>query len=286
MREVSTMLPCCAGCCRPIPIGGPPGSITNVQIQVPGAPPGTMTDVTAICDLDQDLLVFSASSSLKCVFDRVGTQVGRVHIPVGTNNRFAQYAGVQCYDLGCQQIMQPAAPAPAPAPIPTHGKTGGVEVMTDPYSSFDVAESGSWNSYNTYMLHGRRRLTGWNPFAKANAVKSLFKEKESQVVYVPVPVPVTVKVPVHVPAPAPPVDALTAKCSFAICIPKSGQQQQQQQNVLPGYQDLQQMQQEQIAQQVQQWRQQQQSWQGAQAVVVDDPNDMQMAAAANMRATG
>lgn len=148
--------------------------------------------------------------------------------------------------------MQPQAPPPAP--VMSYGKSGGVEVMTDPSSS-----GGNWDSYNSYaMSHGRRKLLGWNPFAKVfgkGAATEVVEEKP-QVVYVPVPVPVKVPVKVPVMVAAPPSNMLTAKCSFAVCIPKAGEQMQQWQQQAISQQQQGQWQQQQTQQQPQ-WQQQQ-----------------------------
>lgn len=253
-----------------------------MQVQVPNAPVGTMANVAAICDVNQDLMVFTSSSSLRCVFDYAGAPTGRV--VTSGSSRFAQYANVLCFDLGCQQV-----PVPAPASIMSYGKSGGFEVMTGDSGSYrSYGGSGMWNNYNTYMAHGRRRMHGWNPFAKMlekdeEITIQITKNKpeppaapEPKPVYVPVPVPV--RVPVQM---APVRNLMVARCSFAICVPKAGQQQLQ-------WQQQQVVQQQAVQQQAQQWQQQQQWGAGGSVDSVDDDNDdMQMYANNNnMRTMG
>lgn len=85
---------------RPVPTPAP----------VPAQPPAVplpVNPVTALCDANEDLVVFTASTALRCAIGSQGAKVGR--LLANTNSaavKYAMYVGTECYDMGCE------APAP------------------------------------------------------------------------------------------------------------------------------------------------------------------------------
>jgi hypothetical protein len=59
--------------------------------------------VTALCDASEDLVVFTASTALRCALPNQGAKVGRLAANTQTAaNKYALYVGVECYDMGCE----------------------------------------------------------------------------------------------------------------------------------------------------------------------------------------
>jgi hypothetical protein len=75
-------------------------------VPVPAQPPNVplpVNPVTALCDANEDLVVFTASTALRCALPNQGAKVGRLAANTQTAaDKYALYIGVQCYDMGCE----------------------------------------------------------------------------------------------------------------------------------------------------------------------------------------
>jgi hypothetical protein len=59
--------------------------------------------VTALCDANEDLMVFTASTALRCQTANQGAKVGRLLANTQTAAaKYALYIGTECYDMGCE----------------------------------------------------------------------------------------------------------------------------------------------------------------------------------------